>query len=322
MRSASTSPGCRRHYGGIAGAILLDVWRWTSFIFIIVLAGLSGIPSDLYDAAVLDAKSHWQVMWHLAIPLAWPVITIAVLLRTIECLKVFAIPFALTSGGPGTSTQTFSAMDYLTTIQFFDFGKGSAMGIVFLIMVSVVITCSSSRCARRWRKGGSGTAMVNILWTRAERLVPRLHLLSPVRRAVFTLMPFLWAAVNSVKTLTETFQLGAFIPFLQFQPTLDSWREVLADPQTENAFISSCVVSAGTTIFSLILGVPAAYALARYEFPVKSNDIALWFLSQRVLPPAVVLVALLSSPRLSAPDRHLDRASFSATRPSISPSSS
>jgi multiple sugar transport system permease protein len=132
-------------YGGIAGAILLDVWRWTSFIFIIVLAGLSGIPSDLYDAAVLDAKSHWQVMWHLAIPLAWPVITIAVLLRTVECLKVFAIPFALTSGGPGISTQTFSAMDYLDTIQFFDFGKGSAMGVVFLIMVSVVITLFFNR---------------------------------------------------------------------------------------------------------------------------------------------------------------------------------
>ncbi len=127
-------------FGGIAGAIILDIWRWTSFIFIIVLAGLAGIPSELYDAAVLDAKSHWQVMWHLAVPLAWPVMTIAVLLRTVECLKVFAIPFALTSGGPGTSTQTFSAMDYLTTIQFFDFGKGSAMGIVFLALVSVVLT--------------------------------------------------------------------------------------------------------------------------------------------------------------------------------------
>ena len=131
--------------GGIAAAILLDVWRWTSFIFIIVLAGLSGISNDLYDAAVLDAKSHWQVMWHLAVPLAWPVTSIAVLLRIIECLKVFAIPFALTSGGPGTSTEPFSAADYLTTIQFFDFGKGSAMGIVFLIMVSVVITIFFNR---------------------------------------------------------------------------------------------------------------------------------------------------------------------------------
>jgi multiple sugar transport system permease protein len=131
--------------GGIAAAVLLDVWRWTSFIFIIVLAGLSGISNDLYDAAVLDAKSHWQVMWHLAVPLAWPVTSIAVLLRIIECLKVFAIPFALTSGGPGTSTEPFSAADYLITIQFFDFGKGSAMGIVFLIMVSVVITIFFNR---------------------------------------------------------------------------------------------------------------------------------------------------------------------------------
>lgn len=136
-------------FGGIVGAILLDVWRWTSFIFIIVLAGLAGIPSDLYDAAVLDAKNHWQVMWHLAIPLARPVTTIAVLLRTVECLKVFAIPFALTSGGPGTSTQTFSAMDYLTTIQFFDFGKGSAMGIIFLILVSVVIAVFFQQMRKR-----------------------------------------------------------------------------------------------------------------------------------------------------------------------------
>jgi multiple sugar transport system permease protein len=136
-------------FGGIAGAILLDVWRWTSFIFIIVLAGLAGIPSDLYDAAVLDARNHWQVMWHLAIPLAWPVTSIAVLLRTVECLKVFAIPFALTSGGPGTSTQTFSAMDYLTTIQFFDFGNGSAMGIIFLILVSAVITVFFQQMRRR-----------------------------------------------------------------------------------------------------------------------------------------------------------------------------
>src|SRR5258708_4607890 len=129
--------------------------------------------------------------------------------------------------------------------------------------------------------------MVNILWVRAglwSRLVIYLLLLAA---AVFTVVPFLWAIVNSVKTLTETFQLGAVIPFLNFEPTLDSWREVLADPQTSSAFVSSCVISAGTTIFALLLGVPAAYSLARYEFPMPANDIALWFLSQRVLPPSL-----------------------------------
>jgi multiple sugar transport system permease protein len=135
-----TVPWMSTAYGGLAAAILLDIWRWTSFVFLIVLAALAGISNDLYDVAILDAKNHWQVMWRLALPLAWPVTTIAVLLRTIEGLKVFAIPFALTTGGPGTSTEVFSSADYLTTIQFFDFGKGSAMGIIFLIMVSGIIT--------------------------------------------------------------------------------------------------------------------------------------------------------------------------------------
>jgi multiple sugar transport system permease protein len=135
--------------GGLAAAIVLDIWRWTSFMFLIVLAGLGSITTELYDAAILDAKNHWQVMWRLAVPLAWPVTSIAILLRTIESLKVFAIPFALTTGGPGTSTEVFSATDYLTTIQFFDFGKGSAMGIVFLIMVSAVITVFFRQMRRR-----------------------------------------------------------------------------------------------------------------------------------------------------------------------------
>lgn len=125
--------------GGLAAAILLDIWHWTSFIFLITLAGLGGIPDDLYEAALLDTRSQWQVFRHVAMPLLKPVISIALLLRLVECLKTFGLPYALTSGGPGRSTQLFSTMDYLTTIQFFDFGTGSAMGITYLILVSAVI---------------------------------------------------------------------------------------------------------------------------------------------------------------------------------------
>ncbi len=67
-------------------------------------------------------------------------LTIAILLRVLEGFKSFGLPYALTSGGPGTSTQLFSVMADLTTIQFTDFGRGSAMGILYLIMVSIVIT--------------------------------------------------------------------------------------------------------------------------------------------------------------------------------------
>ena len=127
-------------WGGLAAAMLLDIWIWTPFVFLMSLATLGSIPTEIYDAALLEAKDHWQVFKHVAIPLAWPVLTVAILLRVIEGFKAFGLPYALTSGGPGTSTQLFSIMADLTTIQFTDFGRGSAMGILYLILVSFVIT--------------------------------------------------------------------------------------------------------------------------------------------------------------------------------------
>jgi len=78
-------------------------------------------------------------MFYIALPLSWPVLSVALLLRLIEALKTFGLPLALTGGGPGISTQLFSILNYYTTIQFFDFGKGSAMGILYLLFVSIVI---------------------------------------------------------------------------------------------------------------------------------------------------------------------------------------
>ena len=135
--------------GGLTAAMILEVWRWTPFVFLLALAALSSIPEEIYDAAVLDCENHWQAMWHIALPLAWPVMSIAILLRLIEGFKAFGLPFAITSGGPGTSTQLFSIYDYLTTIQFFDFGHGSAMGIVVLAMISVLITIFFRQMRRR-----------------------------------------------------------------------------------------------------------------------------------------------------------------------------
>jgi multiple sugar transport system permease protein len=135
--------------GGLAAAMILDIWIWTPFVFLMSLASLSAIPNDIYDAAMLEASSHWEVFRHVAIPLAWPVLTIAILLRIIEGMKAFGLPYALTSGGPGTSTQLFSIMADLTTIQFTDFGRGSAMGVLYLILVSVVITIFFKQMRKR-----------------------------------------------------------------------------------------------------------------------------------------------------------------------------
>jgi multiple sugar transport system permease protein len=126
-------------YGGLAAAMILDVWRWTPFVFLIALAGLTAIPDELYEAALLETSNYRQLMVYIALPLSWPVLSVALLLRLIEALKTFGLPLALTGGGPGISTQLFSILNYYTTIQFFDFGKGSAMGLLYLLFVSVVV---------------------------------------------------------------------------------------------------------------------------------------------------------------------------------------
>jgi multiple sugar transport system permease protein len=132
--------------------------------------------------------------------------------------------------------------------------------------------------------------MDNLLWTHSKRGGKVVVYSVAVIAAIWVLLPFLWAIVNSFKTLEATFSAGAIIPFLNFRPTLDSWNEVLSDPQSINSLMSSAIVAAGTTLLVLVLGTPAAYSLARFEFKWHSKDIALWFLSQRVMPPVVVLV--------------------------------
>jgi multiple sugar transport system permease protein len=104
---------------------------------------------------------------------------------------------------------------------------------------------------------------------------------------VWVLFPFYWAFLNSIKTPDETFQ-PTWIPFLQFQPTLEHWRSQLATPEIRHALLNSTIISIGAATIALLLGTLAAYALARFRFKRPSNGaLTTWFISQRVLPPVM-----------------------------------
>ena len=101
------------------------------------------------------------------------------------------------------------------------------------------------------------------------------------------LFPFYWAFLNSIKRPEETFQ-PSWIPFLQFQPTLEHWRSQLATPEIRHALLNSTIISIGAATLALLLGTLAAYALARFRFNRPSNGaLTTWFISQRVLPPVM-----------------------------------
>lgn len=107
---------------------------------------------------------------------------------------------------------------------------------------------------------------------------------------IWVVFPFYWAFVNSVKEPAETFE-SSWIPFLQFQPTLKHWQSELAIRETRQALLNSTIIGVGAATLASILGTLAAYALARFHFDrPRNSSMTTWFLSQRVLPPVVVLV--------------------------------
>jgi multiple sugar transport system permease protein len=111
--------------------------------------------------------------------------------------------------------------------------------------------------------------------------------LATVVMLFWVLFPFYWAFLNSIKKPEDTFQ-PTWIPFLQFQPTLEHWRSQLALPEIRQALLNSTIISVGAATLALILGMMAAYALARFRFNRPSNGtFTTWFISQRVLPPVL-----------------------------------
>ena len=122
----------------LASVIAVDVWQWTPFMFLVLLAGLQAIPQEPYEAARVDGSSAWQTFRHVTLPLLKPAILIALLLRTMDLLRVFDQIFILTEGGPGFATETISLYIYRTAFRFFDFGYAAAMSFVLLVLTNTI----------------------------------------------------------------------------------------------------------------------------------------------------------------------------------------
>lgn len=124
----------------LASVILVDIWQWTPFCFLVFLAALQGISGELIEAARLDTASNWQLLKSVILPMLTPTVVIILFLRLAEALKLFDIPYALTGGGPGIATQSYTFMAFRTGLRYFDLGYASAMAYGLLIFVMIIVT--------------------------------------------------------------------------------------------------------------------------------------------------------------------------------------
>ena len=119
---------------------MLEIWNWTPFSFIIMLAGLTAIPKEPIEAAEILGASKWRIFWEVQLPLLRPVILLALVLRFLEAMAEFPKTWSLFQGGPGSATETLPVYIYMTTWQYFEISKGAAMSyIVMLLMIVIVL---------------------------------------------------------------------------------------------------------------------------------------------------------------------------------------
>ncbi|MGH7313561.1 MAG: carbohydrate ABC transporter permease, partial [Candidatus Rokuibacteriota bacterium] len=115
--------------------MLLEIWNWTPFVFIIMMAGLAALPRDLDEAAQSLGASRWRIFLEVKLPLLRPVIFLALILRFLEAIGEFPKTWALFQGGPGTATETIPVYLYLTTWTYFHVSRGAAMSYVVLLLM-------------------------------------------------------------------------------------------------------------------------------------------------------------------------------------------
>lgn len=121
----------------LAGVLLADVWQWTPFMVLIMLAGLRALPKDPFEAAAIDGATAWQAFWRLTLPMLSKIIAIAVLIRGVDLFRIYDYVKVMTDSGPGTATETLTS--YAGTIYFknADFPYASAISLFTLILVIV-----------------------------------------------------------------------------------------------------------------------------------------------------------------------------------------
>jgi multiple sugar transport system permease protein len=119
----------------IIALMVADIWKTTPFVAIIVLAGLVMLSQDMYEAAEVDGASGWTAFWRITFPLLRPTLALAVLFRVLQAFGLFDLPFVLTSGGPGYSTQSLAILAYNAMFRDLDFGPGAAVATSTALLV-------------------------------------------------------------------------------------------------------------------------------------------------------------------------------------------
>lgn len=138
-----------------ASVVIVEVWQWTPFMFLLLLAGLLSLPREPFMAAAIDGASAWRTFWKVTFPLMAPISAGAVIIRLIEASKIMDTVYVMTSGGPGNATETTSFYIYIRGLRDFQIGYSAALSLTYLVLMIVALTVFSKVVMRLIHGKGS-----------------------------------------------------------------------------------------------------------------------------------------------------------------------
>jgi multiple sugar transport system permease protein len=124
---------------------ICEVWQWTPFMFLILLAALSNVDKSLTEAAEIDGAGYWRTFFRIVLPSIWPVMAIAILIRGLDLVRIFDVIWALTQGGPGTMTESISVYTYVQGFQQFETSYTAAIAFLVIALLTVIVTWAIRR---------------------------------------------------------------------------------------------------------------------------------------------------------------------------------
>ena len=122
-----------------------EVWQWTPFMFLLLLAALANVDKSQLEAAAIDGAGYWRTFFRIVLPAIWPVMAIAILIRGLDLFRLFDIVWALTKGGPGTRTETISIFTYVKGFQQFETSYTAAMTFVIILILNALVILALRR---------------------------------------------------------------------------------------------------------------------------------------------------------------------------------
>ena len=125
--------------------IFCEIWQWTPFMFLILLAALSNVDKSQTEAAEIDGAGSWRTFRNIVLPAIWPVMAIAILIRGLDLVRIFDIIWALTPGGPGTMTETISVYTYIAGLQAVRDDLHRGIAFLVIVLLTVIVTWAIRR---------------------------------------------------------------------------------------------------------------------------------------------------------------------------------